>query len=167
MPAVRVTVSPMNSERSSCIPSRLRPGMAGPSRKLAFIGPSTSGSIVRRSPSKSPARAIGRRTGSSARSTEADSFRRWTELLGANRCFARPNLSRESGLEEQTKGLERERFPKATDFRSVSDAEAGECARHPRDGRGFRVGLRGRLFRFLSAGRDGNFRNPQLSPRMA
>jgi len=48
---------------------------------------------------------------------------RVSEALGAAFFFARPYHSWERGLNEHTNGLVRERFPKGTDFRKVSDAQ--------------------------------------------
>ena len=53
---------------------------------------------------------------------------RVSKETGADFFFARPCHSWERGLNEHTNGLVREYFPKATDFRQVSDAEVQAVA---------------------------------------
>lgn len=88
---------------------------------------------------RSPAQSAGtsrRRRGSSPRA-------RFTEAVGAERCFCLPHHPWQRGANENTNGLLRQYFPKRCDLGAVTDEEVAmvcdELNRRPRERLGWRT----------------------------
>lgn len=87
------------------------------------------------------ARAIGR--DKSTASGEFSARARFTEAVGAERCFCLPHHPWQRGANENTNGLLRQYFPKRCDLGAVTDEEVAmvcdELNRRPRERLGWRT----------------------------
>lgn len=87
------------------------------------------------------ARAIGRNK--STASGEFAEHARFTEAVGAERCFCLPHHPWQRGANENTNGLLRQYFPKRCDLGAVTDEEVAmvcdELNRRPRERLGWRT----------------------------